>query len=230
MRILLHCPTRGRPEQFRSTLARWIEYADRPEMMGISVVVDSDDDTMLTLTELDLPDGVAYKRVFRGIHRTKIEACNAHVNQVDWPWDIIILVSDDMIPQVRGYDTRIRGAMTTPEHIVWVYDGIQNEKLNTLNIFGRARYEIWGYLYNPVYKSFFCDNEITEWCRDNPRFCTIISEVLVRHMHFITGDAPMDRLYERNQRYYEEDEKVWKARQRSRIPRGFGFLKLLSRR
>jgi hypothetical protein len=228
MRILLKCPTRGRREKFLSTIQKWVDLADHPEQMGILVSADVDDTCMRGFTEADLPN-VSWKKVCFGHSKTKIEACNADIEKVDWEWDIVVLVSDDMIPQVKGYDTRIRRAMKTSDHVVWIHDGLQNGHLNTLNIFGRNRYRSWGYMYHPAYKSFFCDNEVTDWCRANPQRCTIIPEVLIRHEHPL-GGAAIDSLYMRNQVYHLEDSRTYERRKMLVTSSRLGFLKLLSSR
>lgn len=227
MRILLKCPTRGRREKFLDTIRTWVSMATRTEAIGIAVSVDADDVSMRGFTEDDLPN-VAWKRVFVGTSKTKIEACNADMDKIEWDWDIVILVSDDMIPQKKGYDVDIIEAMNGElDRVVWIYDGLQNSNLNTLNIFGRKRYEAWGYLYNPVYKSFYCDNEVTDWCRANPHKCAIIREVLIRHVHhLVTNEAP-DALYTRNAVYLEADRRIYEARTHTKK---YGFLNLLSRR
>ena len=229
MRILLKCPTRGRREKFLSTIKRWVEFAD-PTQLGILVSADTDDVSMQGFTEADLPD-VPWKKVCFGESKTKIQACNADIEKVDWPWDIIVLVSDDMIPQVSGYDTRIRDAMKDLDHVVWIYDGLQNGGLNTLNIFGKIRYQMWGYLYHPDYKSLYCDNEVTDWCRANPQKCTIIPEVLVKHEHpYANAGVPSDALYKKNESYAREDHATYTRRKLRVSSSKLGFLKLLSRR
>lgn len=227
MRILLKCPTRGRREKFLETIKVWVSKALRIESLGIAVSLDTDDASMADFTVDDLPV-VAWKRVFRSSNKTKIEACNANMGEIDWNWDIVILVSDDMIPEVEYYDEKIREKMPESlDHAVWVYDGFQNERLNTLSILGRALYARWGYIYHPDYKSFFCDNEFTDWCRSHPAQCSVIPEVLIRHVHpLATGDA-FDALYTRNQTYLEEDRRTYERRT---APQKMGFLKLLSRR
>ena len=101
MRILLKCPTRNRREQFLTNVRTWVELANRPQDMGILVSCDTDDGSMQSVHEADLPE-VAWKKICRQPNKTKIEACNANMRDVDWNWDIVILVSDDMTPEVRG--------------------------------------------------------------------------------------------------------------------------------
>ena len=42
-------------------------------------------------------------------NKSKIEAVNADLESVDF--DIVLLASDDMIPQLKGYDTTIKKNM-----------------------------------------------------------------------------------------------------------------------
>lgn len=227
MRILLKCPTRGRRDKFLETIRTWVAKTNRLEALGIAVSLDTDDATMADFTEDDLP-GVAWKKVFRSPNKTKIQACNADMSRIEWEWDVVILVSDDMVPEVEHYDEHLRQVMTEEfNSVIWVHDGFQNGNLNTLSILGRKVYEEWGYIYHPDYKSFFCDNEFTDWCKAHPARCTIIPEVLIRHRHpLATGEAP-DALYTRNQAYFEEDRRTYERRT---APKKMGFLKLLSRR
>lgn len=227
MRILLKYPTRGRRETFLSTIQKWVSTCHRIEALGIAVSLDTDDVSMKDLTVDDLP-AVAWKKIYRSPNKTKIQACNANLQEVEWPWDIVVLVSDDMLPEVEYWDERIRSAM--PEslnHAIWIHDGFQNEKLNTLSILGRRLYDSWGYIYHPDYKSFYCDNEFTDWCKSHPSQCTIIPEVLVRHHHPLVTGGTFDALYARNQTYLDEDRKTYERRT---APQKMGFLKLLSRR
>jgi hypothetical protein len=113
------------------------------------------------------------------------------------------------------------------DKVIWVHDGLQNERLNTLSILGRKIYEQWGYIYHPDYKSFYCDNEFTDWCKANPSQCVVIPEVLIRHKHPLATGEPFDALYTRNQTYLEEDRRTYERRT---APKKMGFLKLLSRR
>ena len=101
MRILLKCPTRERRFQFLSNLRKWVDLANHPEELGILVSCDTDDESMRDVKESDLPE-VAWKKIVRSPNKSKIEACNANMNEVDWDWQIVILVSDDMVPEVKG--------------------------------------------------------------------------------------------------------------------------------
>lgn len=215
MRILLKCPTRGRPQRVLATLTKYVQLANHPEQLGVAISCDVDDPTMsrnLVQEELHrVLAKTAWHRILVGQNSTKIQACNANMADVEWQWDIVVLVSDDMIPQIQGYDDVIRNHMLArfpdTDGILWCNDGCQGEKLNTLCIFGRKFYESRGYIYHPDYKSLFCDTELTDECNGPyASKCMYIPYCIIRHEHPGTGyPQTMDALYERNQKYWNED-------------------------
>lgn len=212
MRILLKCPTRSRPQKVFECLQRYIRLAAHPEQIGIAVSCDEDDASMRTPDALQgLLRRCEWSRIFFSPNTSKIQACNANMNEIDYPWDIVVLVSDDMQPQIRGYDDVIRNHMQAmfpdTDGILWFNDGYQGDKLNTLSIYGRRMYERLGHLYEPAYKSLFCDTELTDRCRgDLASKCFYSPFVLIRHEHPGTGyGQTMDPLYARNQTYWNQD-------------------------
>ncbi len=212
MKILLKCPTRSRPRKILDTLGLYIRLASRPDLLGVAVSCDVDDASMSNTPELEsLLSRCAWHRIFRSPNRSKIEACNSNMKEIEWNWDIVVLVSDDMIPKIRGYDDVLRNHMMASfpdrDGILWFNDGYQEDRLNTLCIFGRAFYERQGYIYAPEYKSLFCDTELTDQCRTIYKDkCVYNPYCIIRHEHPGTGFAgAMDKLYERNQRYWNED-------------------------
>ena len=215
MRILLKCPTRSRPQKVTATLKKYISLAHQKDLIGVAVSCDDNDTSMnrpVIQNELrDILSPLAWHRVFYSPNRNKIEACNANMREIDYEWDIVVLVSDDMIPQIAGWDTVIRNHMNTyfpdTHGILWFNDGHQGDKLNTLCIFGRKMYEEFGHIYHPEYKSLFCDTELTDRCRaDLASKCRYIPYCVIRHEHPGTGYAQnMDTLYAKNQTYWNED-------------------------
>lgn len=193
--------------------------AARPDSIGVVVSCDVDD---VTMTGDDIQQRLfavlsrfEWNAVYFGANTTKIEACNADIGKVDYPWDIVVLVSDDMIPEVRGYDEFIRRAMTPDRDcILWFNDGFQGTRLNTLSIYGRTMYERLGSIYAPEYKSFYCDTELTDLCKTTLRSKTVYTPMcIIRHRHPSLGyRVAVDSLYVRNQRYLEEDLRTYISR------------------
>lgn len=222
MRILLKCPTRSRPQKVVATLAKYVNMAARPDLLGIAISCDDDDTSMtknLVQEEIHrLLSRVVWHRIFYSPNRSKIQACNANMNEIQWDWQIVVLVSDDMIPQINGWDDVIRNHMTArypdTNGILWFNDGCQGDKLNTLSIYGRKMYEELGCLYRPEYKSLFCDTELTDRCRsDLADRTTYIPYCIIRHEHPGAGYSQnMDSLYMTNQKHWNHDMYVYIGR------------------
>ena len=102
---------------------------------------------------------------YYGHSKTKVEACNADLSNVQG--DVLLLASDDMIPIEYGYDEVIFRAFkdTYPDFdgAVKFWDGLRpkDDPLMTLSIIGVPLYRRFGYIYHPSYKSVYCDNEQT---------------------------------------------------------------------
>lgn len=224
MRILLKCPTRSRPQRVIQTLSKYIQLANRPDLIGVAVSCDLDD---VSMTRNIVQDEIhqtlrktEWRKIYFSNNKSKIEACNADMDRIDYPWDIVVLVSDDMLPQIKGYDDIIRNQMIArfpdTRGILWFNDGAQEDRLNTLSIFGRKFYEQQGFMYHPAYKSLFCDTELTDLCRtDYKSICAYIPYCIIRHEHPGTGfSEKMDTLYQVNQRYWNDDMYTYISRKR----------------
>lgn len=232
MRILLKCPTRSRSHRVMKTLEAYVKLANCPEKIGVAISCDRDDATMsrnIVHDELHrILKRTAWHRIFTGDNHSKIEACNSNMDEIDWEWDVVVLISDDMIPQVQGYDDVIRTHMMArfpnTDGILWCNDGYQGDKLNTLSILGRKMYDRFGYIYNPEYKSLFCDTEFTDLCKGELKEkCTYLPYCIIRHEHPGAGFVETnDELYSRNQLYFAEDAN--KYIERKKYPYDMTFL------
>ena len=224
MRILLKCPTRSRPGQFIRVLNQYITLANRPDLLGVCVSCDQDDSTM-TDTSIqyqikNITHQTAWSEIYYGSSTSKIEAVNADIASIPWNWEMVILVSDDMVPQVKGYDDVLRCHMIAnfadTDGILWVNDGTQGNNLNTISIMGRKMYDSFGYLYNPIYKSLFCDTEFTDLCKGSlASKCTYIPYTLIKHEHPGTGFPQRnDALYIKNNSFWYEDMLTYISRKK----------------
>jgi hypothetical protein len=183
--LLVKFPTRGRPDKFFTVLDRYYHGAKRKNLTSFIITCDQDDPTMNN-------DSVRsrllknYKNLtfYYGNSKSKIEAINNDMNHAP-PYDIIILASDDMVPEVKGYDEIIRQQMAKhfpdTDGVLWFYDGYRRD-FNTLSILGRKYYERFNYIYHPSYKSFWCDNEFTDVAESLGKQ-KFIDQIIIRHVH-----------------------------------------------
>ena len=214
MRVLIKFPSRSRPDKLLHALFLYTFKCVNRQETSFLLTLD-DDDTSITPEVLDemrtLLEPFDYKIVM-GKSENKIHAINRDMDQAP-PHDILLLASDDMLPVVRGYDEVIRGHMREfypdTDGVLWYNDGYAGDKLNTLACMGRTYYERFGFIYNPVYKSFFCDNEFMDAAASLKKQ-QYFPLCIIRHQHPAnTRDAAEDDLYRMNNRYWKEDQRTY---------------------
>jgi hypothetical protein len=142
----------------------------------------------LALTMREKPE-YSYSTVIGPKTRTKVEALNADINEYRQPWDLLLVVSDDMVPKVANVDLEIMkplpgGSPVATDYAICLWDGWRRDKLCTLPIMTRLYYERFGYVYHPSYESLWCDNEQTDVARVLDRMLDIPAPTcLVEHQH-----------------------------------------------
>ena len=131
MKILAQFPTLARPEKFLSCLKKYLNSTSGRHSIFFNINCDVDDTTMNNPDIKDMMqeafhnqvrnnqdkwhDNFCSGAVYFEKNTTKIGAVNANINNVimegSTNWDIVIVISDDMIPQVDNWDDYIVTAM-----------------------------------------------------------------------------------------------------------------------
>jgi DNA-directed RNA polymerase subunit RPC12/RpoP len=215
MDILIKIPTRERPVQFFSILELCIRNLEDKAKTKFLITLDTDDSTMNTEEIKNFFNfyresfGVEIDVVY-GTSINKIDAINRDLDSYKKNWDILVLTSDDMIPVTEGYDSIIREKMKSTyadtDGVLFFPDGYTN--LNTLPIIGKKYYKRFNYIYNPKYKSFFCDNlfhEVADFLNRQYHGET----VLFKHEHPANTKVSWDNLYEKNNSTWDIDYKTY---------------------
>ena len=220
MKILYKYPTRQRPDKFIACLDTYYRMMSGGDYEFI-VTLDSDDVTMQDSLVRDYMSKKKNLRAFVGDNRTKIQAMNADIDKCD-AWDVLVLVQDDMIPQVRHFDDIIRQHMLREypdtDGVLWFFDGY-NRNLNTSCIIGKKYYNRFGYIYHPSYVTAYCDNEFTEIATALKRQ-TYVDSTIIRHLHPINDSTTTwDSLYQRNHEPLALDKENYMRRKSSGFPR-----------
>lgn len=212
--LLIKFPTRSRVEKFFTTLDRYYELLSGKHEVKFVITCDNDDFTMNN-SEIKLKlAGYKNLKVEFGDHKSKIEAINAGLNRHEF--DIVLLASDDMIPIVKGYDDVIIDKMTKTfpnfDGVLWFNDGVQQNRLNTLCILGKTYYKTFGYIYNPEYKSLWCDLEFTQVGNilNKQKY---FNDVIIRHEHHSATGIGFDELYSLNEQHESADKETYIRRQ-----------------
>ncbi len=156
-----------------------------------------------------------------GSSKTKIQAMNADIPETGW--DIVVLVSDDMIPKIKGFDNIIRRNMLKHyldfDGVLWFSDGYQKTDVNTLSIMGKPYYDRFGYIYHPDYFSQRCDVEFQEVAESLNRQ-TYFDQVIIRHEHPAWGFGKQDKLVTKNMKSVVFDTQTYIERKKLMFPRG----------
>jgi hypothetical protein len=225
MNILIKFPTRGRPEKFIRAFKGYINLASNKTLMTFLISMDHDDPTA-TPEFIETIRGMHPNvHVHLGMSKNKIHAVNRDMEKAP-PFDILLLASDDMVPEVQSYDDTIRNKMAVnfpdTDGVLWFNDGLKGHTLNTLCVLGKKYYDRFGYIYYPEYTSFFCDNEFTDTARKLKRQI-YFDIVLIRHIHVISDASLQDDTYARNGdlNIYIKDQKLYESR---KTPKTLGFL------
>lgn len=224
MKILFKYATRERPDWFRRTLALY--YREMSELCNFQflVSIDKDDSTMCNSDMFKFLHNKTNLIYAVGNNSSKIEAINADMESVsEVNWDILVVVSDDMVPVVRGYDKKIVDEMKkhfpdTDGALHFNDDMFGRDRCITLSIMGRKLYERLGYIYHPDYKSFFCDNEFTDVVYGMGKV-VYIPQVIISHKSWHGGRNSTDSLYRRNSRMGIPDEAIYNKRRLLGFPK-----------
>ena len=220
-KLLIKLPSRSRPAKFMEVFNLYKNMASGKHDVKFLCSFDLDDPTM---NNIGMRNWIAKQgnliKAFWGNSKTKIQAINADLEHAG-DYDVMLLASDDMIPQIHGYDDIIMQDMQTHypdgDGVLHYNDGKQGERLNTLCIFCKKYFDRFGYIYNPEYISVFPDNEFTDVSRILGK-ATYIDRVIIRHFWIEIG---IDALYMRNENreLYAHDNAVYTRRKEA----GFGL-------
>lgn len=218
MKFLFKYPTMGRPEWFKKTLETYYSMLSGLHEYQFVISMNRDDKTMNNMAMRNYLSNCDCLKRYYANHKTKIEAINADMKKLDF--DILFLISDDMIPQVKGFDDIIASDMEKwfPDidgalHYDDGYCG--GDKCITLSIIGKKLYDEFGYIYHPAYSSFYCDNEFTSEVYRMGK-CEFIDQVIVKHEW---GGDNHDDIYRRNSKLGKSDKAIFEARKKLQFPR-----------
>jgi len=204
---LFKYPSRNRPERFFAGLDNITNNISDKDYYHISCTLDLDD---LTMNNTAIKERLAtYPNISIewGSSKSKIDAINRNMPDIDW--DILIVMSDDMMYNVFGFDVMIGVDMLT-----WFpdYDGLGHwpdqdakENLATMYVAGRKFYDRFGYIYHPSYKSLWADNEVMDVAQKLGKYKYMGYQINV-HLNPAYGHLPKDEMFIEQQGYWGYDE------------------------
>lgn len=218
-RILFNIASRSRPEKFHALLERTMELCDSTNNMFL-IKLDSDDPTLSKYSLIGAGKGPVMAILKRSDN--KIHAINRDIPAEGW--DIIVDLSDDFIITRKGFDNIIRQHCGPDDcvHFPEPFATKQNEKNRNENIIimacmGREYYNRFGYIYNPIYKSLFCDNELTAVAKKLGRY-KFVDEEIFYHAHPAAGYGKADAQTKHTESFWKEDQATYNKRKAQGFP------------
>ena len=218
MILMVQLATRGRRDKFLDCLKLHVDMLSGKNDVFFNISCDEDDESMNNSNTVNSIYKI-YQSCFINFNRntTKIEAINANVTERNF--EVLLNTSDDMTPQIYGWDQEIRSAFEKnfPDYdgVVHFNDGVCEEGLNTLCIMGRPYYNRFGYIYWPEYKTYYCDNEFTEISKRLKRVI-YIDKVIIKHDHHSFSNSKnngdRDETFYRSEVHAKHDRNVWNNR------------------
>lgn len=214
MKLIIKYPSRERPDVFKQTFQKYVSYLSGRHEVEFILTFDTDDNSMNNPSIrnwIDLRKGFAKINYHYGEHKTKVEAINANLQNLQG--DVLLLASDDMVPEIWWYDQIIADgfAQVFPNYdgAIKFWDGNRpkEDTLMTLSIVGVPLYRHYNYIYHPSYYSLYCDNEQTDVLISLGKLAKC-DQCIIHHNWNLTGT---DQLQKRNSSadMYARDQAVY---------------------
>lgn len=217
MNLLIKYASRGRPERFFDGLESIYNNMSDRDSFEILCALDSDDPTMNNADVIDKIESLPNISVKWGLSESKVHAINRDIP--NHSWDILLVFSDDMRFTFYGIDHFIKSCFA--DSLDWhLCLPCQDEKGNipVLYIAGRTFYDRFGFVYNPVYKSLFCDMEMMEIAKELGRYKFENIPGLFSHLLPAYGHLPADEMWTEQQRIgWTVDQKTYLERKATRL-------------
>lgn len=164
-KVLVKYASRGRKKRFFDGLDNIFELAEFPDRILVLISVDEDDTEMCNDEVKSKLSTYKNIHVCWGLSENKIHATNRDFDKIPehfQDFSIVVNYSDDQRFTMYSWDTIIRTDFNSvsPDfsHYIAYLDPDTQGALSTLFICGRGWYDRFGWVYDPKFKSLFCDN------------------------------------------------------------------------
>ena len=211
--ILFNIASRSRPEKYHKLLANLHE------------MLIGDKHFIVTKVDIDDPFVDGYEPFlfeFLGKSENKIHAINRDIPKDGW--DIIVDLSDDFVITKKGFDNIIRehcgpdDCLHFPEPFaVSQNKNNRNDDIIIMACMGREYYNRFGYIFNPIYKSLFADNENTAVAKKLGRY-KFVDEQIFYHAHPAAGYGKADAQTKHTESFWKEDQRTFNDRKAKGFP------------
>lgn len=217
-KITIIHPSRNRPVHAYKTIDMWLGNAKNPDNIEYIMVVD-DDDALLRL----------YPEALTGKYEGKVKVL---VQNKKRKWyqkkptlnaitainsaasialgNLMVVVSDDFVCPKQWDEQLLFYTEGMKDMVVKTIDGSGNDWLCTLPIVDKTWYKRFGYIYNPNYRHLFSDCELSSVAEMLGKLIKL--PILFEHKHPMFGHGQEDQVNVKNNKTWEQGEKVYLER------------------
>jgi autotransporter strand-loop-strand O-heptosyltransferase len=213
-RLLFKFATRSRPEKIKMVINNLID--NLSDLLNFDILVSIDDDD-LTMNNNEVLEWFKLHEYSNHIHihssqsNGKIDAINRDLDKIK-NWDVVISCADDFEFILYGFDNLIREMFQSNysdlDGCLHFSDNNHFEHLCTHPVIGRKYYNRFGYIFQPKYKSFFCDNEFTEIAKQLNKITYTPVQFYI-HKHYSWDETLLDNLYITNEKFSNYDRELF---------------------
>lgn len=195
-----------RPLIMRKVYYEWMDKADDPHDIELSIAVDNKED-LEYLSDFDRaqvvsnPDGGVVKPIFELTYKFKGN-----------PGDIMIVPSDDFHPPDH-WDTYLKETMENHRGVLKVNDGHMDDIISIPVLKYEAFLEMGRIIYHPAYNHMFCDKELHDTANELG-ICLSVdkSHPLFEHHHPHYRTRIADKHDEANGAGYQKGRRIYEDR------------------
>lgn len=209
MKILINFASRSRPDKFHACMKNLRQcFTD----YQVALKVDRNDPSLREYLSKPYPEILLYI----GHSTSKVHAINRDIPTYDW--DIIVNTSDDIIWRPgagllinQHYEQDIFLHFPEPYAESQALKR-QRESISVCSIMDRIYFNRFGYIYNPLFKSLWADNEATEVAKKLGCY-KFVDTVICDHLHPAAGKARKDDQYRYTESFGASDKRTFIKRQ-----------------
>lgn len=215
-KILVKYASRGRPGRFFDGMDSIYNNCALKDAIRVLITLDEDDVTMNNDVVRNRIKEYPNTHVIFGKSENKIHATNRDMDLLpeEWrDWQIIANFSDDQRFNIYGWETMIMVDFNSvsPDfsHFMAYLDQDTRGALSTLYIAGRKWYDQFGFIYDPQFKSLFCDNLVEDAAKHLGKY-HFTGYCIYQHLNPAYGHLPEDELFRSQQDIgWDVDQKLY---------------------
>ncbi len=220
--ILFKLASRQRPTQLIAAIENIKHFVVDKFNYSILISLDEDDPTIHKMfpsmqSIVDFKSKYPNAYLHFGVSKNKIHAINRDIEKHPTDWHILVNFSDDMEWTVAGFDDIIREGFEKNgyNNFMHILDQCPyNDSIAAMSVMGREYYEKFGFIYNPVYYSFFCDNEALDIAKMTRELIDLRGKgIMFLHKHYSHDNKySRDGLYDKNNVHFPHDRDIYYKR------------------